>query len=91
MREDPGGVFFEFVVKRALKQDQIVHLEGKLQFILYFSRECVENRYRHIYLHNSCMDFQQSQINRETEFAKVYNLEKFELAMFFSFFGVGTL
>ena len=36
MREDPGGGFFEFVVKRALKQDQIVHLEGKLQFFLYF-------------------------------------------------------
>ena len=36
----PWGGFFEFVVKRALKQDQIVHLEGKLQFILYFSREC---------------------------------------------------
>ena len=38
--EDLGGGFFAFVVKRALKQDQIVHLEGKLQFILYFSREC---------------------------------------------------
>ena len=38
--EIPGGGFFEFAVKRALKQDQIVHLEGKLQFILYFSREC---------------------------------------------------
>ena len=39
--EDPGGVFFEFAVKRALKQDQIVHMEEKLQIILYFSRECV--------------------------------------------------
>ena len=37
--EDPGGCFFKFAVKRALKQDQIVHMEGKLQFILYFSRE----------------------------------------------------
>ena len=32
--EDPGGGFFEFAVKRALKQDQIVHMEAKLQFIL---------------------------------------------------------
>ena len=32
-REDPpgGGGFFKFAVKRALKQDQIVHMEGKLQ------------------------------------------------------------
>ena len=39
--EDPGGSFFEFAVKRALKQDQIVHMEVKLQVILYFSREWV--------------------------------------------------
>ena len=39
--EDPGGGFFEFAVKRALKQDQIVYMEGKLQVILYFSRECI--------------------------------------------------
>ena len=32
--KDPGGGFFKFAVKRALKQDQIVHMEGKLQFIL---------------------------------------------------------
>ena len=32
--EDPGGGFLKFAVKRALKQDQIVHMEGKLQFIL---------------------------------------------------------
>jgi len=32
--EDPVGGFFKFAVKRALKQDQIVHMEGKLQFIL---------------------------------------------------------
>ena len=38
--EDPGGDFFEFAVKRALKQDQIVHMEGILQVIPYFSREC---------------------------------------------------
>ena len=37
---DPGRVFFEFAVKRALKQDQILHMEGKHQAILYFSREC---------------------------------------------------
>ena len=39
--EDPWGVFFEFAVKRALKQDQIVYMDGKLQVIFYFSRECV--------------------------------------------------
>ena len=33
------GGLFKFAVKRALKQDQIVHMEGKLQVILYFSRE----------------------------------------------------
>ena len=41
--EDPGGGFFKFAVKRALKQDQIVHMEGKHQVILYFSRECTTN------------------------------------------------
>ena len=35
--EDPGGGFFEFSVKRALKQDQIIHMEGKLQVILFSS------------------------------------------------------
>ena len=39
--EDPGGGFFKFSVKIALKQDQIFHMEGKLLVILYFSRECV--------------------------------------------------
>ena len=39
--EDHGAGFFKFAVKRALKQGQIVHTEGKLQFILYFSMECV--------------------------------------------------
>ena len=34
----PWPWFFEFAVKRALKQDQIVHMERKLQVILYFSR-----------------------------------------------------
>ena len=32
--EDPGGGLFKFTVKNALKQDQIVHMEGKLQVIL---------------------------------------------------------
>ena len=32
--EDPGGGFIKFAVTRALKQDQIVHMEGKHQFIL---------------------------------------------------------
>ena len=39
--EDPGGGNFKFAVERALKQDQIVHMEGKLQLIRYFSRECI--------------------------------------------------
>ena len=38
--EAPGGGSFKFAVKRDLKQDQTVHMEWKLQFILYFSREC---------------------------------------------------
>ena len=39
--EDPGSGFIKFTVKRALKQDQIIHMEGKLQVICYFSRECL--------------------------------------------------
>ena len=38
--EEPKGGFIKFTVKRALKQDQTLHMEGKLQFIRYFSREC---------------------------------------------------
>ena len=38
--EDSGGGFFKYAVKIALKQDQIVDMEGKLQVILFFSREC---------------------------------------------------
>ena len=38
--EDPEGGIIKFAVKRALKQDQTLHMEGKLQFIRYFSREC---------------------------------------------------
>ena len=37
--EDPGGGFIKFAVQRALKQDQTLHMEEKLQFIHYFSRE----------------------------------------------------
>ena len=29
--EDPEGCFFIFAEKRALKQDQIVHMEGKFK------------------------------------------------------------
>ena len=36
--EDPEGGFIKFTVKRDLKQDQTHHMEGKLQFICYFSR-----------------------------------------------------
>ena len=38
--EDPGGGFISFAIQRALKQDQTLHMEEKLQFILYFSTEC---------------------------------------------------
>ena len=38
--EDPEGSFIKFVVKRALKQDQTIHMEGKLHVILYFREEC---------------------------------------------------
>ena len=39
--EDPEGGFMKFMVKRALKQDQTLHMEGKLHVILYFREECV--------------------------------------------------
>ena len=40
-REDPEGGIIKFAVKRALKQDQIVHMDGgNFQVIFYFSREC---------------------------------------------------
>ena len=35
--EDLGGGFFKFAMKKALKQDQIVHMEGKHQVILFSS------------------------------------------------------
>ena len=38
--EDSGGGLMKFAVTRALKQDQIVHIEWKLQIILYFRMEC---------------------------------------------------
>ena len=35
--EDPEGGFIKFVLKRAAsKQDQTLHMEGKLNVILYF-------------------------------------------------------
>ena len=37
--EDPEGGFIKFTVKRALKQDQTLHMEGKLHVILYFREE----------------------------------------------------
>ena len=43
--ENPGGGFFKFAVKRPLKQDQIFHMEGKLQVIRYFSREWANMKY----------------------------------------------
>ena len=38
--EDPGGGFIKFAVKRASKQDQTLHMEGKLHVILYFRAVC---------------------------------------------------
>ena len=38
--EDPEGGFIKFAAKRALKQDQTLHMEGKLHVILYFREEC---------------------------------------------------
>ena len=37
--EDPEGGFIKFDVKRASKQDQTLHMEGKLCVILYFRQE----------------------------------------------------
>ena len=37
--EDPEGGFIKFVVKRASKQDQTLHMEVKLHVILYFREE----------------------------------------------------
>ena len=38
--EDPEGGFIKFGVKRASKQDQTLHMEGKLHVILYFREVC---------------------------------------------------
>ena len=35
--EDPNGGFIKFMVKRASKQDQTLHMEEKLYIILYFN------------------------------------------------------
>ena len=35
--EDPEGGFIKFAVKSASKQDQTLHMEGKLHINLYFS------------------------------------------------------
>ena len=51
--EDPGGDFFKFAVKRALKQDQIVHMEGKLQVILYSAGSVINRSIAFLYFHLS--------------------------------------
>ncbi len=38
--KDPEGGFIKFMVKRASKQDQTLHMEGKLHVILYFRVVC---------------------------------------------------
>ena len=39
--KDPEGGFTKFMVKRASKQDQTLHMEGKLHIILYFREEWI--------------------------------------------------
>ena len=39
--ENPEGGFIKFAVKRASKQDQSLHMEGKLHVILYFREVCI--------------------------------------------------
>ena len=53
--EDPEGGFIKFVVKRASKQDQTLHMEVKLHVILYFRVVCaimkkkLENNFVYIF------------------------------------------
>ena len=44
--EDPEGGFIKLAVKRASKQDQKLHMEGKLHVILYFREECFAYIYK---------------------------------------------
>ena len=39
--EHPEGGFIKFVLKRASKQDQTLHMEGKLHVILYCRAVCI--------------------------------------------------
>ena len=41
--EDPEGGFIKFAVKRALKQNKTLHMEAKLQVILYFRNVVATN------------------------------------------------
>ena len=50
--EDPESGFIKFVVKRALKQDQTLYMEGKLHIILYFREERTELYVVDMYLYN---------------------------------------
>ena len=50
--EDPESRFIKFVVKRALKQDQTLYMEGKLHVILYFREEWTELYVVDMYLYN---------------------------------------
>ena len=38
--EDPEGGFIKLAVKRASKQDQILHMEGNFHVIFYFRAVC---------------------------------------------------
>ena len=69
--QDSGNGFFKFAVKRALKLDEIVHMEGKLQVILYFSRECsgtmIIETLNFLYLH-SALKLEKSAISKVQKF-----------------------
>ena len=43
--KDPGGVFFQFAVKRALRQDQIVHLEPGGETSIYCLLQQIVGRF----------------------------------------------
>ena len=68
--EDPEGGFIKFTVKRALKEDQTLRMEGKLDVILYFREECcvflkVENSLLEIYSNLNFSKFLLSKLHSE--------------------------
>ena len=47
--EDPEDGFIKLVIKRASKQVQVLHMEGKLHVILYFRVVCVRLKSYDVY------------------------------------------